>query len=72
MTESPAAFVKGVGKGSVSLLKGMALSTATIVGAASDSLSTVTQGVATGITGDEEYIIVRENKRRLAKGNQGK
>lgn len=48
LTESPGAFVRGVGKGSVSLLKGMALSTASILGSATDSVSTVTQSVATG------------------------
>ena len=51
LTESPGAFVRGVGKGSVSLLKGMALSTASILGSATDSVSTVTQSVATGTCG---------------------
>ncbi|KAJ1434359.1 hypothetical protein B484DRAFT_290199 [Ochromonadaceae sp. CCMP2298] len=72
--ESPSAFVLGLGKGTGSLISGVAsgvlTSAATIVGTATGTVASVASGVA-GLGGGDRYMRRREETQRAAKVAQG-
>ena len=74
MMESPQAFIKGLGKGTGSLLHGVASgvlgSAASVVGTATGGMSQMAEGVAK-VTNDEKYMRKREEKQRQVKASQG-
>ena len=72
--ESPQAFILGLGKGTGSLIGGVATgvigSAANLVGTATTGVSTLTESVA-NLSGDDKYMQRREEKLRAAKAGQG-
>jgi hypothetical protein len=72
--ESPQAFIFGLGKGTGSLISGVASgvlgSAASLVSTATGGVSTITEGVA-NLSGDAKYMQRREEKLRAAKAGQG-
>ena len=72
--QSPVKFVKGLGKGTGKLIKGVGGgvvgSTATIVGTASGGVASVARNVV-ALSGDNKFIQRQEEKRREMKMNNG-
>lgn len=72
--ESPLSFVKGMSKGTGSLVSGVAggvvTSTANIVGSATGSVNSLARGVAS-LTGDDKYLKERDEKKRELKSSRG-